>query len=389
MDYEKAYKEALKRAKSELNVWGSIDYDAYKHIVRIFPELAESEDEKIRKEVIETINGTLHPNSKKRNELIAWLEKQGEKNPVYINNISIQQMVEHYASTDEYDGNDYKGKPVGCMIRAYRQGLTDMLNSMKQKPINDTDEEIVKVVENTSILDMVEPKFKVGDWVVYDGWVCQITDVKEDGYCNSVHGFIPKEREEVMRLWTIQDAKDGDVLVDVYGNIGMFEKHDDFDWSSYYSLGYNRGFQCFKIEHENEKTYPATKEQRDLLFQKMKEAGYKWDADNKKLKKEEVDNLHNYLYGEQKPEWSEEDKQFLLVCKNALAKYQVSDKWDANIISRWLENKLKSLKPQSQWKPSDEQINLVEHARELIEIGNNNIEKLNSLIINLKKLKKE
>lgn len=31
--------------------------------------------------------------------------------------------------------------------------------------------------------------------------------------------------------------------------------------------------------------YPATKEQRDLLFRKMKEAGYQWDADKKELRK--------------------------------------------------------------------------------------------------------
>ena len=30
--------------------------------------------------------------------------------------------------------------------------------------------------------------------------------------------------------------------------------------------------------------HPATKEQRDLLFQKMKEAGYEWDSERKKLK---------------------------------------------------------------------------------------------------------
>ena len=30
---------------------------------------------------------------------------------------------------------------------------------------------------------------------------------------------------------------------------------------------------------------PATKEQRDLLFQKMKEAGYEWDAEKKELRK--------------------------------------------------------------------------------------------------------
>lgn len=45
-------------------------------------------------------------------------------------------------------------------------------------------------------------------------------------------------------------------------------------------------------------------------------------------------------------EWSEEDDQYLLVCKNALSKYQRSDQWDASIISNWLENRLKSFRPQ-------------------------------------------
>lgn len=46
--------------------------------------------------------------------------------------------------------------------------------------------------------------------------------------------------------------------------------------------------------------------------------------------------------GEQKPvEWSEDDEQYLLVCKNALEKYEVSDKWDSTIIMQWLKEKLK------------------------------------------------
>ena len=83
----------------------------------------------------------------------------------------------------------------------------------------------------------------------------------------------------------------------------------------------------------------------------MKEAGYKWDADKKELK--EI---------EKKPsEWGEEDEQYLLVCKNALIKYQHSDQWDANIISRWLENRVKSLKdrmwlqPKQEWSENDKE----------------------------------
>lgn len=63
-------------------------------------------------------------------------------------------------------------------------------------------------------------------------------------------------------------------------------------------------------------------------------------------------------------EWSEEDELFLIVCKNALSKYQVSDKWDAAIISRWLENKIKFARPQKRWKPDTLQIQCLEDAIE-------------------------
>lgn len=41
-------------------------------------------------------------------------------------------------------------------------------------------------------------------------------------------------------------------------------------------------------------------------------------------------------------EWDQDDEQYLLICKNALRKYQQSNQWDANIISDWLEKRLKS-----------------------------------------------
>ena len=59
-----------------------------------------------------------------------------------------------------------------------------------------------------------------------------------------------------------------------------------------------------------------------------------------------------------KPKWSDEDEQYLLICKNALRKYQVSDKWDADIISKWLED---NLKQRNGWKPSEEQIDAIRY----------------------------
>lgn len=85
MDYEKAYKEALERAsKLQENSNGMI---LKKLLWNIFPELKESEDERMLREIKRYIkeqgdkptglpNGTVAIS-----DMIAWLEKQGEKKP--------------------------------------------------------------------------------------------------------------------------------------------------------------------------------------------------------------------------------------------------------------------------------------------------------------------
>ncbi len=150
------------------------------------------------------------------------------------------------------------------------------------------------------------------------------------------------------------------------------------------------------------------------------------------------DRLHRYYckyiekQGEKKSAWSDDDEQYLLVCKNALAKYQTTDKWDASIISCWLDDKLKSIRPQtkkewdkadkeyrdaaiyylrsycnpykvkpilewleklepkSHWKPSDEQMNALANALSLAKnCGEESSFDLHTLYEQLKKLKEE
>ena len=66
-----AYDEALARANELYNRgYTSIPVD-------IFPELAESEDEKIRKELILFVKGNIQDEeSEQRKDYLAWLEKQ-------------------------------------------------------------------------------------------------------------------------------------------------------------------------------------------------------------------------------------------------------------------------------------------------------------------------
>lgn len=80
MDYEKKYKEALKRA-IQYKESGIIDEE---YIDAIFG-LSESEDEKIRKEIVECIETLVkQPGASPRLcDWIAWLEKQKEQKPLH------------------------------------------------------------------------------------------------------------------------------------------------------------------------------------------------------------------------------------------------------------------------------------------------------------------
>ena len=75
MDYKKLYKEALERARTTLTNEVAAD---------IFPELTESEDERIRKEIITHIKWCEDSGYCAKEEMIRWitfLEKQGEQKP--------------------------------------------------------------------------------------------------------------------------------------------------------------------------------------------------------------------------------------------------------------------------------------------------------------------
>ena len=80
-NYEKKYKEALEKAQRFYNNSVAI---TKKGLEDIFPELAESKNEMIRKELIrafQSLNTIDVWNGIKRSDILAWLEAQGEQKP--------------------------------------------------------------------------------------------------------------------------------------------------------------------------------------------------------------------------------------------------------------------------------------------------------------------
>lgn len=161
--------------------------------------------------------------------------------------------------------------------------------------------ELIKTHPDYKELELpVEPKFKVGDWVVTNyGKVSQVVSVDNDGdgYTLDDGVYFSGSWCDMYHLWTIQDAKDGDVLVcysevkdNPIGQAGIFKQyvgrlggcsntfwaHTGIDWDGNIIINGYMG---------STNILPATKEQRNLLFKKMKEAGYEWDVDKKELRK--------------------------------------------------------------------------------------------------------
>ncbi len=230
------YVQTLERVKAMIKVAANQD-ETIDFVNTIFPELKESEDERIREEITEFLKkasgGFLDTTiqCKTFGKWFAWLEKQGEKKET----------------------------------------------------------------------DKVKPKFNAGDWVVIstsDGEkVVQIDSIEyfksgELRYITSEGRWFGNGTEA--HLWTIQDAKDGDVLegskgdvILMFRGIGNTAWHDVIDFHCYYN-SYRGDFIVQEgLGHwgdtENSQLKPAAKEQRDLLFRKMHEAGYMWDSESKQL----------------------------------------------------------------------------------------------------------
>jgi len=297
----KAYDKAIAYAKKLLKTIGNATLGNLvlkNEFENMFPQLKENEDDGIRKEIIEYFKHYSGGDnvSIKFPEWIAWLEKQSE-----------------------------------------------------QKPNN-----------------KLETKFKVGEWLVHNErkiivkvvnaspLVYEVVDVL--GYH---HTITDTAIENNYHLWTIQDAKDGDVLIDksyIGECVFIFKEARPSDIKTDIKnplaiIGYcginHIGFtsQLSGIgfgDTANCTYYPASKEQRALLFQKMKEAGYEWDAERKELRKIE----------QKSAVWSEEDERMYRGLHNLIYSTPYCD--SRKEFSDWFKSLKDRIQPKQEWSEEDE-----------------------------------
>ena len=381
--YEKKYIEALKRAK-KLYEQGTIT----ESLSYVFPELKESEDEKTRKEIIQFVRMEVEDEIV-GNKWLAWLEQQGDKDKLikelgeykvkYTQEVLSQQLekqgekkhkfiigdiisnnnviyrvdniVKNCIGQDCYflvnvkrekDGTRYlkiidsKGKTHNCgeITWVCEQVDAEFEKQGNQKSI-DSDiliqqrvDALADIVAEQTPADKVKPKFKNGQWIVwnnknykvnYNG--CGYELIDQDGLRTSLEY---RTVNESAHLWTIKDAKGGAVLF-YRGNVKYSDRikfdrillFENLDKSFFVLTKYSNGAENYDINANidyPDNIIPATKEQKEILFMVMKEAGYKWKAETKELIKISTDVL--------KESWSKEDERICngIICDIAVDK---------------------------------------------------------------------
>lgn len=104
MDYEKEYKELVGKID---RAYLYAQTDSTRAVLEeIRPELAESEDERIREYLSSfvALNSGVNLLPEKAKKILAWLEKRGEQKPAWKPSGEQMKFLWKYAEQNNYDG---------------------------------------------------------------------------------------------------------------------------------------------------------------------------------------------------------------------------------------------------------------------------------------------
>ena len=184
-DYKKKYEDALGRANAKIETYNHLgNASGVKSICEIFPELKESEDERVRKSIIDLVEKQM-PKSENKKWMIAWLEKQGKKIDVIENfDTEFEKQVSHLVASTinkEYEYTSDFIKWTANVLLNYAKHELEKKELKKIEPFKQkltwSEEEKARIDKIIDVLDWAEEKGRISysDW---EDYVCYVKTLR-------------------------------------------------------------------------------------------------------------------------------------------------------------------------------------------------------------------
>ena len=320
------YKKKLTLAKERYNN-PKISEEEKKFIEQIFPELIESEDEKVRKELykyfhdLQLSNDREFSPSTSIDEILAWLEKQGEQKPTW-------------SEEDE--------KMISLLIKIFEVNHPN--EHFKVNPIGTTNMESISTKEIVDWLQSIKPQQNQYDKGYKDGF-----SAANFNQCEQKPTWSEEEKTRIDRIINVLD------WAEEKGRISYS------DWEDYVTY--------VKSLKPQNKQNTAWNEEDDYTIEKL---FYLLDNEQDNYPQlscdfQEIEGIKDWLKSikdrvqlQSKKVWSDENLKFINELCNLLAAI-AKDNYIGGYYVPDLINKIQSLKPQNKWKPSEEQLQALKH----------------------------
>lgn len=233
---------------------------------------------------------------KKERDTIAWLEETGKKE-YGLKSFKdedvrkFMQYIEKQAKAYEFNlpnrSYDIYAFAKDLLVWLKKQG------KQEEPQVYETEDGKIVTYSETDGYKFVEPKFKVGDWIISSVLGTAHIIGTNDSNEFQLEYIDGKQKFSSINYvnyaydkWTIEDAKDGDVLA-AHECYVVFKEIDGLNikcYCTYHYLGLNPSFYRDTLQNKDA-FLPATKEQRDSFMKAMNDAGYEWDIKKKELNK--------------------------------------------------------------------------------------------------------
>ena len=414
--FEKKYKEAEERAKKALLKFRSLS-EGQKQAVEsalkeVFPDLEESNDERIRKEIIGFIQSQIEDgNSAGWDRWIAYLERQKEQKP---------SEKQDYSGLTDFERAIHRGFLCAGVenvpVTIIKETAQDCLAHIKPVELKYWDKEmiqsIISILERDNCFKVVDEKpMRI---FAHEQEINYLRNLQEYLYPNP--HWKPSEKQKEQKLaWSKEDKQCLDTAIAILENLGYdgvadnlkhLRPHSKQEWSEEDERKLEKLSFLLTLSEVSESITPTERTELGTFLKSLRSLRFQPKQNEEEFEHLVCELVTDIVANEHMPEGERKPTAFFV--KKYTDKFSSQPHWKKSLATADLENALCEIQDkyndqsreyriigeaiefirstEPQWRPSDEQMRALGDYIDGEEISSYDIEEIVSLYNNLRNL---